>query len=354
MYNWIQKKTGPASKLLTSHDELTTHSNQRLSVLYLLPEGDSNLSVYESFAAQFDDVSFAHSHDNSHKQHLDVSSKYGLAVFRNFDEGHKFLTGDEPLTVDQMKEFLASHKHPYIVDFDQDSANRIFGEQKSALILMTDDSNATEVATFKEFAKNNKNEDLVFSISTISSGFGQKLAEYIGVKSGPTARFVQFKNQALEKYVVPDLSTEGLTQSLQDFKSSKLQAHFKSAPVPESNDEPVKVVVGDNFEELVFNDKYVLLEAYAPWCGHCKKLTPIYEDLAKQLSNETDITIAKMDATDNEHPAMPVTGFPTLKLFKPHSRTPVNYEGDRSLKDLVKFLETQTGRTFEGIKSEDL
>ena len=95
------------------------------------------------------------------------------------------------------------------------------------------------------------------------------------------------------------------------------------------------------------NDKYVLLEAYAPWCGHCKKLAPIYEELAQKLAGESDITIAKMDATENEHNLMPVTGFPTLKLFKPNSKTPVNYEGDRSLKDLVKFMETQTGRTFE-------
>lgn len=303
--------------------------------MYMLPEGDDNLSVFEAFAAQYDDVPFAHSHEQSHKDTLEVTGKYGLVVFRNFDEGNKFLSGDEPLTVEGMKEFLNTHRHPYVVDFDQDSANRIFGEQKSALILLTDDNTVPEVATFTEFAKNNKDEDLVFSISTVSSGFGQKLAEYIGVKSGPTARFVQFKNQNLEKYVVSDLSTEGLTQSLQDFKDNKLTAHFKSAPVPESNDDPVKILVGDNFEEMVFNDKYVLVEAYAPWCGHCKKLTPIYEDLAKKLANETDITIAKMDATENEHSAMPVTGFPTLKLFKPNSRTAVNYEGDRSLKDLV-------------------
>lgn len=57
------------------------------------------------------------------------------------------------------------------------------------------------------------------------------------------------------------------------------------------------------------------------------------------MAAETDVTIAKMDATENEHPLMPVTGFPTLKLYKPNSRTPVNYEGDRSLKDMVKFLE---------------
>lgn len=190
--------------------------------MYLLPEGDDNLSVFESFAAQFDDVPFAHSHEQAHKDNLEVSSTYGLVVFRNFDEGNKFMTSDEPLTVEGMKEFLNAHRYPYVVDFDQDSANRIFGEQKSALILLTDDKNVDEVATFTEFAKNNKTEDLVFSISSINSGFGQKLAEYIGVKSGPTARYVQFKNQALEKYVVTDLSTEGLTQSLQDFKDNKL------------------------------------------------------------------------------------------------------------------------------------
>lgn len=180
------------------------------------------------------------------------------------------------------------------------------------------------------------------------------MAEYIGVKTGPTARIISFKNKNLDKFIVDNLTTEGLKQAVSDFKSGKLQAHYKSAAIPEKNDEPVKVVVGDNFDELVLNDKYVLLEAYAPWCGHCKKLTPIYEELAQKLAGETDIVIAKMDATENEHPAMPVTGFPTLKLFKPNSKVGVNYDGDRSLKDLVKFLETQTGRTFEGIKSEDL
>ncbi|MCP4264795.1 MAG: hypothetical protein GY777_04345 [Candidatus Brocadiaceae bacterium] len=131
--------------------------------------------------------------------------------------------------------------------------------------------------------------------------------------------------------------------------------HFKSAPIPETNDEPVKVVVGDSFEDMVLTeDKYVLLEAYAPWCGHCKKLTPIYKELAEKLSTETDLVVAKMDATENEHNKMPVQGFPTLRLFKPGNPTPVDYNGDRTLKDLVLFLETNMGRTFETLKSEDL
>lgn len=256
-----------------------------------------------------------------------------------------------------MKEFLESHRFPIVSDFDQEAANRIFGGQLDAMFLLTDATEGESLDTFREFAKNNKSENLVFSISQISSGLGQRLAEYIGVKSDqdPAVRIVSFKDGKLDKFIVDNASAEGLAKGLADFKEGSLTAHYKSAAIPETNDEPVKVIVGDNFEQLVTTeDKYVLLEAYAPWCGHCKKLEPIYKELAEKLANETDIVIAKMDATENEHPLMPVTGFPTLRLFKPGSKTPVDYQGDRSLKDLVKFLETNTNRTFEGVKSEEL
>lgn len=47
-----------------------------------------------------------------------------------------------------MKTFLNSHRYPYVTDFDQDAANRIFGKQMSSLILLTDNKDVEEVATF--------------------------------------------------------------------------------------------------------------------------------------------------------------------------------------------------------------
>lgn len=49
-------------------------------------------------------------------------------------------------------------------------------------------------------------------------------------------------------------------------------------------------------------EKDVLIEFYAPWCGHCKRLAPIYEELAEQLSSIPSIVIAKMDSIDNDLP----------------------------------------------------
>lgn len=46
-----------------------------------------------------------------------------------------------------------------------------------------------------------------------------------------------------------------------------------------------KVVVGKNFDEIVNDDtKDVLIEFYAPWCGHCKALAPKYEELGEKVS----------------------------------------------------------------------
>ena len=56
----------------------------------------------------------------------------------------------------------------------------------------------------------------------------------------------------------------------------------------------------------------MLVEFYAPWCGHCKKLTPIYEELADKMADE-EVEIVKMDATANDVPPQyNVRGFPTL------------------------------------------
>lgn len=74
--------------------------------------------------------------------------------------------------------------------------------------------------------------------------------------------------------------------------------------------------------------KYVLLEIYAPWCGHCKALEPIYKELAEKLSYMSEkLTIAKFDGTANEHQKVNIKGFPTIRLYKPNQPEPVDFDG---------------------------
>jgi thiol-disulfide isomerase/thioredoxin len=61
------------------------------------------------------------------------------------------------------------------------------------------------------------------------------------------------------------------------------------------------VLVGKNWNEVV-NDasKHVLVEFYAPWCGHCKSLAPKYDVLGGKFVGSSDVVIAKIDATAND------------------------------------------------------
>ncbi|KAG0702075.1 Protein disulfide-isomerase A4 [Chionoecetes opilio] len=139
-----------------------------------------------------------------------------------------------------------------------------------------------------------------------------------------------------------DFSTEMLEDFVKDFKSGEVLPVLKSQPVPRRQEGPVRVVVARTFEQEVLEtaDKDVLIEFYAPWCGHCKTLEPVYKKLAKQLAkSHPNLVVAKMDAVANDvHPSFKVEGFPTIFFLRAAEMKPIPYTGDRSLKSLKEFV----------------
>jgi protein disulfide-isomerase A6 len=107
-------------------------------------------------------------------------------------------------------------------------------------------------------------------------------------------------------------------------------------------------LIPSNFDKIVFSSsKPALVEFFAPWCGHCKNLAPVYEELAANFAHAGDkVSIAKVDA--DEHKSLGkrfgVQGFPTLKWFDGKKGSdPVDYNGGRDLESLTKFINEKTG-----------
>jgi len=122
----------------------------------------------------------------------------------------------------------------------------------------------------------------------------------------------------------------------------KAKPHLLSQDLPEDWDKtPVKVLVASNFDEVALDkEKNVLVEFYAPWCGHCKQLAPIYDELGAKFKDDASVVVAKIDATVNELEHTKINSFPTIKLYKKGDNSVVDYNGERTLDGLSKFLET--------------
>jgi protein disulfide-isomerase A6 len=86
-----------------------------------------------------------------------------------------------------------------------------------------------------------------------------------------------------------------------------------------------------NFKsEVLKHPGVVIVEFYAPWCGHCKNLVPEYEKAAKILDGV--VKVVAVDATQAESLAQKygIKGFPTIKVFGADKKSPVDYEGERT------------------------
>ena len=188
------------------------------------------------------------------------------------------------------------------------------------------------------------------SESKITEGLGSRLAEFLGVETTASPRFmmITFANDDVQKFTMETSATaKNVVAFVEGVLSGEVKAFLKSAEIPEDNSAPVKVLVGKNWDSIVNKpDQWVFVELYAPWCGHCKSLEPIWDELAQVVASKTDLVIAKMDSTANEVAGVSVKSFPTIRLFRVGS-APIEYEGDRTLDGFKKFITEKTGMKFD-------
>ncbi|CAL8092414.1 unnamed protein product [Orchesella dallaii] len=346
--NWLLKKTGPAATTLASSDELTKLvEDSEVVVVGFFSDADSEAAKqYLAAAGGIDDYPFAIVTDSSIAGEKKVDGD-AVVVFKKFDDGRSDLTED--LTEENIVKFIKSEALPLIVDFNHETAQKVFGGEIRSHVLLFLSKEAGHYDKYLEnhrpVAKQYRNQLLYVSINTDDEDHG-RILEFFGMKKEeiPAARLIKLADEMAKYKPTGDVleNVDEMKAFIDDFVGGKLKQHLLSQDLPEDWDKtPVKTLVASNFDDVALDkEKDVLVEFYAPWCGHCKQLAPIFDKLGEKFSDNPTIVIAKMDATVNELEHTKINSFPTLKLYKKGDNKIVEYNGERTLEGLSKFLET--------------
>lgn len=345
--SWLSKKTGPAAKELESVEAAEEFlKDNNVAVVGFFGDRDSaEAKAFLATANSVDDYPFAITKNEEVYKKYEASCGK-VILFKNFDEGKAVFDG----TFDEasLKKFVVAQAMPLVVDFNHDSAQKIFGgEIKSHLLMFLSKENGDfekYSEPSKEVAKKFREQILFVSINADEEDHG-RILEFFGMKKEevPSMRIIQLQeDMAKFKPDSKDLSPESIEAFVQKFLDGKLKQHLLSQELPEDWDKTsVKTLVATNFDEIAFDkNKDVFVEFYAPWCGHCKQLAPIFDQLGDKFKDSETVVVAKIDSTANELEHTKITSFPTIKLFKKGDNGVVDYNGERTLEGFTKFLES--------------
>merc|ERR1712152_27039 len=344
--SWVEKKTGPPAKTLANAEEAKAFvDGKTVAVIGCFKDETTDAAkAFLAVASNLDDLAFGVTGDEAVCSEYGVSGE-GVVMVKTFDDGKAVLS--EGLTEEAVAKFVTSESLPLVIDFNHETAQKIFsGEVKSHFLLFSSakaDDHEDKLSILRDMAKKNKGNMLFVTINTDEEDH-KRILEFFGIVDSelPTFRAIRL-GEEMAKFKPEDdkFDAENVEKFVTDFLDGKLKQHLMSEEIPEDWDkEPVKVLVGKNFHDVAMNaEKDVLVEFYAPWCGHCKQLAPIWDKLGEKYADHETIVIAKMDSTANELEEVKVQGFPTIKLFKKGTNEIVDYNGDRTLEGFSKFLE---------------
>ncbi|KAI9505764.1 protein disulfide-isomerase precursor [Coemansia spiralis] len=373
-YNGTRKESGiisymrkqllpPLSPLSEDNFAKFTKSDRVVIVGFIEENESKEYADLEALANELrDEYSFGVVADKELAKEQGIKAP-GIVVYKEFDDGKDVFDGE--ITADTLRSFIKASSVPVLGEISGENY-AMYAQTGLPFGFAFFDSDETRKELEEEIypiAKENKG---AISFVLIDANKYASQADHLNLKHNWPAFAIQ-NQTSLAKFPFPqnkEISEMSIREFVNEFVEGKLEPSYKSEPIPETNDGSVFTLVSNQFNDIAFDKtKDVLVEFYAPWCGHCKNLAPIYEKLGETLKSNKNLVIAKMDAIANDvpssDPALQVVGFPTIVLIRAEDNAIIEYNGNRSLESLVEFIEENAANKIEyekdlpGEKDED-
>jgi protein disulfide-isomerase A1 len=346
---WLRTRSMPPVSILASTDDVDAFKKKGKVVLVgFFKEGSDEAKALNDVAeANRESVVVGQVQDANVK--VDGTEFGKLYLFRDFED--PVVAFDGTVSVDGITDFLNAERFPLIDAIGpenyKDYVDRGLPLVWISLNVDDEDEKQTVIDSLMPYAKDAKGK---LSFTWVDA---QKYAQHVqnlGITETPGILIAGDNNK---KFLFEGKvsNADELKTFFEGYAAGTLTAHLKSQPVPESNNDPVFVLVGSEFENVVGKDKDVFVEFYAPWCGHCKRLAPEYEKVGEAFSEVDSVVIAKIDATENDTPE-DIKGFPTLIFYPQGTTEGVKYNGDRKQEAIVEWIKEKASGDVSAVKTE--
>ena len=341
--DWVEKMAQPPSIPLRSTEDVESFINKHSVALigFFKDKESKEAKIFLEVANNMDDI-MCGVVDDTNVFEANKVKEDGVILFKSFDERRTEYKGK--FDVDDLYQFTRTNSFPLVIDFKPKLASILFtGEVQNALFLFVSSSSEeysahTEMA--KKVATGLKGKVMILLLDTDDESL-DKFLGLLGIQKEeiPGMRLMH----GIDDTYGPDIGgiEEGQVRKfLTDYLDGKLipRKWLKSQEVPSDWDKnPVKVLVGRNFHEVINGEKTVFVMFYAPWRGFCKQLFPIWEELGEKYDGHEKVIIAKIDASANDLTDYAISEYPTVTIFKGSIESSV-VSRDRTLDRLMNFL----------------
>ncbi|XP_012834487.1 PREDICTED: protein disulfide isomerase-like 1-3 [Erythranthe guttata] len=316
---WLRKKTGPGLHNITTIEEAEhiLANEDKIVLAYLESLVGQESEELSAASTLEDEVSFYQTTipDVAKLFHIDpLVKRPSLVILKK--EAEKLTRFGGQFTKSLIAEFVYENKFPLLTNLTRESAPVVFENPiKKQLILFTTSNDSEKFyPIFQEAAKSFKGKLVCVYVDLDYEDVGKQVSEYFGVTGDAPTVIGYTGNDDASKFLLDDeLTIDSIKTFGQKFLDDNLKPFYKSDPIPEDNDGDVKIVVGNNFDEIVLDEsKDVLLELYAPWCGH-------------------------------------PDGFPTILFFPAGNKSfdPITFDNDRTVVEFYKFLKKHASIPFK-------
>jgi len=338
---WVAKRSGPPVRHVVNKDDMEHIKTTRYAVVGFFADLESSeFKIFSELASHDDEYDFHYVDDAAIAKGEGVASRPSVVFYRNFDE--PTVTFDKPIAAIDLAMAVRINSRPRLIDMTEETSPQIFDNDLPKLLLFRPG------AALAEFKQASDDVELRghFIFVTVGAKGDPGLGEFLGVHATATEpELFLFEVKAHKKYRLDaPISAASIKAFTQAHKAGNVKPFLKAAAVLEGWDaSAVKAISSSQWNAVVLDQtKHVIVEVYAPWCGHCQKLEPVYLKAAEHMENKYDeLVFVKMDGTVNEVEDINIGGFPTVLAFKKGDKTPVDIS-----EKIARGRESPTAKTI--------